>query len=54
VNVPGNGSDAEEHGGSKWSTIRYAIGGWGTTVRLFIVLLAVSGPAYLIAWLVRR
>lgn len=54
MNVPGNGRDLEEHGtklteepASKWNTIRFAIGEWGTTVRLLSVLIVLLGPAYL-------
>jgi hypothetical protein len=45
--------DLEDHADGKWGTIRYAIGEWGTTVRLLVVVVAISGPAYLIVWLTR-
>jgi len=61
VNVPGNPHDIERDDGEhveerdgKWNTIRYAIGGWGTTMRLVAVLLVLLGPAYLaylVIWL---
>ena len=57
MNVPANGHDPEDHDGSKWNTIRYAIGRWDTTVRLLAVLAVLLGPAYLaylIFWLTRR
>jgi hypothetical protein len=63
MNVPGNDRDLEErrdleeHNDGKWNTIRYAIGGWDTTVRLSVVLVVLLGPAYLaylIVWLTHR
>jgi hypothetical protein len=51
MKLPGNPGDPEDHGDGKWGTIKYAIGGWGTTVRLLAVLAVISGPAYLIVWL---
>lgn len=64
MNVPGHEPESQEpHGGKppedhqphggKWDTIRYAIQEWGTTVRLLIVILAISIP-YLIVWLTHR
>ncbi len=53
MNVPGRGQESQEPRQGKWSTIRYAIGGWGTTVRLLIVLLVISAPTYLVLWLTR-
>jgi hypothetical protein len=52
MKLPGNTRDPEESEGGKWGTIRYAIGGWGTTVRLLVVVVALSAPAYLIALLI--
>jgi len=48
MNVPANGPDDEEPRGGKWSTIRYAISRWDTTIRLLIVLPVMSAPIYLI------
>jgi hypothetical protein len=51
MKLAGNARDLEDHADGKWGTIRYAIGEWGTTVRLLVVVVAISGPAYLIVWL---
>jgi hypothetical protein len=48
MNVPASRPEPEDPNGGKWETIRYAIGGWGTTIRLLIVLLVISTPVYLI------
>jgi hypothetical protein len=52
MKLPGKLGVPEEHDG-KWETIKYAISGWGTTVRLVVVLVVLSGPIYL-AYLVVR
>jgi hypothetical protein len=61
MNISGNPHDLEQvdddlsgRRDNKWTTIRYAISGWGTTVRLLAVLLVLFGPAYLtylVVWL---
>jgi hypothetical protein len=51
MKLPGNTHDPEDSEDGKWGTIRYAIGGWGTTARLLVLLAVISGPAYLIVWL---
>jgi hypothetical protein len=51
MKLPGNRRDLEDPEGGKWRTIRYAIDGWGTTVRLVAVVVAISAPAYLIVWM---
>jgi hypothetical protein len=55
MNVPGRDQESQQPHGGKWGTIKYAIGTWGTTVRLSIVLLVLSVPTYpLIIWLIHR
>lgn len=54
MKVPGCDPESEPPHGCKWETIKYAIGGWGTTVRLLVVLLAISAPACLIIWAIHR
>lgn len=54
MKVPGDENKSEEPQGSKWETIRYAIGGWGTTLRLLIILVVVSAPTYTIVWWTHR
>lgn len=38
----------------RWETIRIAIGSWGKTVRLCLILLTVSLPADALIWLIHR
>ena len=38
----------------RWRTVRYAIDGWGKTLRLCVILLVASVPPTVIALLVRR
>jgi hypothetical protein len=54
MKVPGSERKSEEPHEGKWATIRYAIGEWGTTVRLLLILLAVSAPTYVIVLLARH
>jgi hypothetical protein len=54
MNVPGRDQFPEDRRGGKWTTIRYAIERWGTTIRLLLVLLALSVPTVIIALLARR
>jgi hypothetical protein len=56
MKVPGKKRESQEPHGGKWDTIRYAIGGWGTTLRLSIVLAMLSAPTCLmiIWWLTHR
>jgi hypothetical protein len=51
MKIPRNTRDPDDSEGGKWGTIRYAIGGWGTTVRLLALMVAISAPAYFIVWL---
>jgi len=51
MNVPVRDQESQRPHGGKWETIRYAIGGWGTTVRLLLVLVVISAPILLIIWL---
>jgi hypothetical protein len=51
MKLPGNARHPGDPHDSKWGTIRYAIGDWGKTVRLLVLLAVVSGPAYLVVWL---
>jgi hypothetical protein len=51
MKLPGNARHPGDPHDSKWGTIRYAIGDWGKTVRLLVLLAVASGPAYLILWL---
>jgi hypothetical protein len=52
MKVPGNSSYPQQDGGGKWSTIRYAIDRWGTTLRLTLILLAAPASIGIVAWLV--
>lgn len=38
----------------RWQTLRYAIDGWGRTLRLCTILIVTAVPPALVALLVRR
>ena len=54
MNVPGKGLEPEQPHGGKWDTIRYAISGWDTTVRLLLVLIVLMVPIFMTILLARR
>ena len=43
-----------EQANQKWQTISAAIRGWGTTVRLAVILLVLQVPADVAYWLASR